>query len=81
METEMWILTCLHVTSIRSLSVLTIHALVRHTNPTQRDYVKPEAVFLVFISDTGENPPRIQIGRWERQVFEIDFQTVGIWKI
>ena len=53
----------------------------QHTNPTQRDYVKPEAVFLVFISDTGENPPRIQIGRWERQVFEIDFQTVGIWKI
>ena len=61
---KMWIPTCRHVTSIRSLSVLTSHALVRHSNPTQRDYVKLEAVFLVFISYTSEFwselPPPLQ---------------------
>ena len=78
---KMWIPTCRHVTSIRSLSVLTSHALVRHSNPTQRDYVKLEAVFLVFISYTSENPsqdtnrPVGEAGIWNR------FQTVGIWNI
>ena len=51
----MWILTCLHVTSIRSLSVLTIHALVRHTDPTQPNSSESWRV-VMYISDTAENP-------------------------
>ena len=80
----MWIPTCRHVTSIRSLSVLTIHALVRHTNPTQQDGM---GAVLEFIFLTPVKILRgIQIGRWERQVFEIDFRhwwefEISKWRI
>ena len=68
----MWILTSLHVTSIPSSSVLTIRALVRHTNPTQQN--TKGSVFMMYSSDPVKILPRIQIGRCETQVFEIDFR-------